>query len=46
MDLVANRLRGGAQPTLASDSVEIEHITDQDGTARSTLGWQAVVPDA
>lgn len=34
-----------ALATLASDSVEIEHITDQDGTARSTLGWQAVVPD-
>lgn len=35
-----------ALSTLASDSVEIEHITDQEGTARSTLGWQAEVPDA
>lgn len=31
--------------TLASDSVEIQHVTDADGTATSTLGWQAVVPD-
>lgn len=34
-----------ALATLASDNVEIEHVTDQDGTARCTLGWQAVVPD-
>jgi hypothetical protein len=31
--------------TLASDSVEIEHVTDIDGSAESTTGWQAVVPD-
>lgn len=31
--------------TLASDTVEIEHVTDADGTATSTTGWQAVVPD-
>lgn len=31
--------------TLASDDVEIEHTTDQDGEATSTTGWQAVVPD-
>ena len=31
--------------TLASDDVEIDHTTDQDGEATSTLGWQAVVPD-
>lgn len=35
-----------ALSTLASDSVEIEHVTDADGTAMSTLGWKAVVPDA
>lgn len=35
-----------ALSTLASDSVEIEHVTDADGTATSTLGWKAVVPDA
>lgn len=34
-----------ALATLASDSVEIEHVTDQDGVANCTLGWQAVVPD-
>lgn len=34
-----------ALSTLANDSVEIEHITDADGTATSTLGWKAVVPD-
>lgn len=34
-----------ALATLAHDEVEIEHITDADGTAASTLGWQAVVPD-
>ena len=26
--------------------VEIEHVTDADGVATATLGWQAVVPDA
>lgn len=31
--------------TLASDTVDIEHKTDADGTATATLGWQAVVPD-
>ncbi len=31
--------------TLASDDVEIDHATDQDGEATSTTGWQAVVPD-
>lgn len=35
-----------ALSTLASDSVEIDHITDADGVARATLGWQSVVPDA
>ena len=34
-----------ALATLASDSVELQHVTDADGTATSTLGWQAVVPD-
>lgn len=34
-----------ALATLASDSTEIQHLTDADGTATSTLGWQAVVPD-
>ena len=33
-----------ALATLAHDEVEIEHVTDADGTATST-GWQAVVPD-
>ena len=32
--------------TLASDTAEIDHKTDQDGVATCTLGWQAVVPDA
>lgn len=32
--------------TLASDEVEIEHVTDADGLAKATLGWQSVVPDA
>jgi hypothetical protein len=32
--------------TLASDTVEIEHVTDAAGVARATLGWQSVVPDA
>lgn len=31
--------------TLASDDVEIDHTTDQEGEATSTTGWQAVVPD-
>lgn len=34
-----------ALSTLASDDVEIDHATDQDGLATSTTGWQAVVPD-
>ena len=34
-----------ALSTLASDEVEIDHLTDQDGVAMATLGWQAVVPD-
>lgn len=34
-----------ALSTLASDQVEIEHVTDVDGVAKATLGWQAVVPD-
>ncbi len=34
-----------ALSTLASDTVEIDHATDQDGVARVTTGWQAVVPD-
>jgi hypothetical protein len=32
--------------TLGSDSVELSHVTDQDGLATATLGWEAVVPDA
>ncbi len=31
--------------TLASDDIEIEHVTDADGLAKSTLSWQSVVPD-
>jgi hypothetical protein len=31
--------------TLASDSVDIEHVTDIEGLATATTGWQAVVPD-
>lgn len=31
--------------TLASDSIEIEHLTDASGIATATTGWQAVVPD-
>lgn len=31
--------------TLSSDEVEIDHVTDQDGLARATLGFAAVVPD-
>lgn len=34
-----------ALATLASDEVELEHMTDADGTAKTTTGWQAVVPD-
>lgn len=34
-----------ALSTLASDEIEIEHMTDQDGVATCTTGWQAVVPD-
>jgi hypothetical protein len=34
-----------ALSTLASDEVEIDHATDQDGLATATTGWQAVVPD-
>lgn len=34
-----------ALATLASDEVEIEHLTDADGIATTTLGWQAVVPE-
>lgn len=30
--------------TLASDTVEINHLTDADGTAKTVTGWQAVVP--
>ncbi|MDZ5815105.1 hypothetical protein U4I65_08670 [Stenotrophomonas maltophilia] len=31
--------------TLASDDVEIDHMTDADGAATSTTGWLGVVPD-
>lgn len=34
-----------ALSTLASDEVEIEHLTDADGVATATTGWKAVVPD-
>lgn len=34
-----------ALSTQASDDVEIDHATDQDGIATATTGWQAVVPD-
>lgn len=34
-----------ALSALAGDDIEIDHVTDQDGVASSTLGWQAVVPD-
>ncbi|ODU53476.1 MAG: hypothetical protein ABS98_00595 [Lysobacteraceae bacterium SCN 69-48] len=34
-----------ALSTLAGDAVEITHVTDADGTATATHGWQAVVPD-
>lgn len=32
--------------TLASDTVQIDHITDQDGVATANTAWQGVVPDA
>ena len=35
-----------ALATLAGDGAEITHVTDADGTATATLGWQATVPDA
>lgn len=31
--------------TLASDDVEIQHVTDAEGVATSTLGFASVVPD-
>lgn len=31
--------------TMASDTVQIDHLTDQDGVATSTTAWQEVVPD-
>lgn len=31
--------------TLASDQVEIQHVTDAEGVATSTLGFASVVPD-
>lgn len=34
-----------ALSTLASDEIEIDHITDADGLATATTGWNAVVPD-
>ena len=34
-----------ALSTLASDETEIEHVTDAEGIAKATTGWQAVVPD-
>ena len=34
-----------ALSTLASDETEIDHLTDADGIATATTGWQAVVPD-
>lgn len=34
-----------ALATLAGDAVEITHVTDADGTATATHGWQTVVPD-
>lgn len=34
-----------ALSTLASDEIEIEHVTDAEGVAKATTGWQAVVPD-
>lgn len=46
--IVPSRIRSVsfmALSTLASDEVEIEHVTDADGVALATLGWQAVIPD-
>ncbi len=46
--IVPSRIRSisfMALSTLASDEVEIEHVTDADGVALATLGWQAVIPD-
>lgn len=34
-----------ALSTLASDDVELQHITDASGVATSTTGWLEVVPD-
>lgn len=34
-----------ALSTLASDDVEIDHLTDAEGVANATTGWQGVVPD-
>lgn len=34
-----------ALSTLASDETEIEHVTDAEGIAKATTGWQAVAPD-
>ena len=31
--------------TLASDEIEFDHVTDQDGEAKVTTGWQGVVPN-
>ncbi len=32
--------------TLASDDIELQHITDADGVAVVTTGWAEVIPDA
>lgn len=32
--------------TLASDEIELHHMTDSDGCARAIAPWKAVVPDA
>lgn len=32
--------------TLASDTVQIDHINDQDGLAKASTAWQGVMPDA
>lgn len=34
-----------ALSTLASDDVEIDHMTDASGIAHATTGWKGVVPD-
>lgn len=31
--------------TLASDEVEIDHVTDAEGVATATTGWSGIVPD-